>query len=449
MCSLYNPTTSFKAGLMLNRLCFFATRTNMSGITKLFYQISHLSRIITFIKTHALFFPFSRLWSFYRNTFYSSSRHFAIMSISAVNRQANRHSKTFSKQTAFNAFFGPVRGIWAGFFPRQAGPLSWHHPSTAMTSQYLLTHHNLPTPLPKVSEKFQLVPTPEIVSAPYCWNKYLFHSMRSTGNRFAIRKISHPLLCDPALSVCRHQNDGYSDVWVSMARFFPIIRLKFCIDFLFFVFSSLNPFKGTIASDCIGYSGVIRIGSKSNYVEAFSIPSASNYPTIVPGDRFLANKLSYKNNDPKRGDLIVFLSPHNRRMNYIKRVVAIAGDTVEIKDGQVYVNDRKLPRQKLDPAVLDNIRIKIDGKPLEGDIFEETNGDAKYKIFLTKNLNDNTSHDLAKTTVPKYHCFVLGDNRNLTHDSRNFGPISLATIKGRADYLYYPAMDRSRFGKLK
>jgi len=260
--SLYNPTTSFKTGLMFNRLCFFATRTNMSGITKFFYQISHLARIITFIKTHALFLPFSRLWSFYRNTFYSSFRHFAIMSISTINRQANRHSKTFSKQTAFNTFFGPVRRVWAGFFPLQAGPLSWRHPSTAMTSQYLLTHHNLLTPLSRVSEKFQLLPTPEIGSAPYCWNKYLFHSMHSIGSRFVIRKIFHPSLCGPVLSACRHQSDACLDALISMARFFSITRLKFYIGFLFFVFSSLNPFKGIIASDYIGYSGVIRIGSK-------------------------------------------------------------------------------------------------------------------------------------------------------------------------------------------
>jgi len=234
----------------------------MSGITKLFYQISYLTRIITFIKAHALIFSFSWFRPFYRNTFYRCLYHFAIMPIGTVNRQANRYARCFGKQTAFNAFFGPVRRIWACFFPRQAGPLSWHHPSIAMTNRYLLTHHNLPTPLPKVFEKFQLVPTPEIVSAPYCWNKYLFHLMRSIDSRFAIRKISHPLLCDPALSFCRHQSNACLDALVSMARFFPITRLKFCIGFLFFVFSSLNPFKGIIASEYIGNSGVIRIGSK-------------------------------------------------------------------------------------------------------------------------------------------------------------------------------------------
>lgn len=261
MGSLNNPAASPETGLMFNRLCFFATRTNMSGVTKRFHQVSHLVRIISFIEAHPLFFPFRRFGSFHWNTFYRRLRHFAIMSIGTLNRQANRHPGTFGKQTAFNAFFSPVRRIGAGFFPRQAGLLSWHHPWIAMTSQCLSIRHNPAKPSSKVSEKRRLLPIPGIVNGLCCWNKYRFHSRHSIGSRFAIRKISHPWLCDPALSACRRQSDACSDVLLSTARFFSIIRLKFCTDFLFFVFSSLNPFKGIVAADYIGDSGVIRIGS--------------------------------------------------------------------------------------------------------------------------------------------------------------------------------------------
>jgi signal peptidase I len=197
-----------------------------------------------------------------------------------------------------------------------------------------------------------------------------------------------------------------------------------------------------------GGSTQIAFNVRATLLEAFRVPTASNYPTIDPNDRLLANKLAYKKSDPKRGDLIVFLNPENRRMNYIKRVVAIAGDTVEIKEGQLYINDEKLQRQKLAQSTLDNIRVEVKGKPLEGDIFEEANGDAKYKIFLTGHPDDYTSCDFAKITVPEHHCFVLGDNRMNSYDSRHFGPIPLATVKGRADYLYWPAKDWSRFGRI-
>ena len=198
-----------------------------------------------------------------------------------------------------------------------------------------------------------------------------------------------------------------------------------------------------------GGSTQLAFNIRTSILEAFRVPAASCYPTIVPNDRLLANKLAYKNKDPERGDLIVFLNPKNRRENYIKRVVAIAGDTVEIKDGQILINDKQLQQQKVVQSELDDIKIEYDGKPLEGELFEEANGDARYKIFLAGPPHNQSSTDFAKMTVPEHHCFVLGDNRNLSFDSRNFGPVPLATIKGKADYLYWPAKDWSRFGRLK
>lgn len=192
----------------------------------------------------------------------------------------------------------------------------------------------------------------------------------------------------------------------------------------------------------------LALNVRTNYIEAFRVPAASNYPTLAPGDRFLANKLAYRNNDPKRGDLVVFMNPENRRMNYIKRVVAIGGDTVQIKDNELYVNGRKLQRRQLADSTLDETTIRTGGRLLKGDVYEETNDDATYKIFLQSQADPNLAN-LASVTVPKYHCFVLGDNRNSSEDSRRFGPVPLAAIKGRADYLYWPAKDWSRFGSLR
>lgn len=197
----------------------------------------------------------------------------------------------------------------------------------------------------------------------------------------------------------------------------------------------------------MGVSAAYSLYLRVNYMEAFRVPTTSNYPTMAPGDRFLANKLAYKNKDPKRGDLVVFVNPQNRRVNFVKRVVALAGDTVEIRDNDLYINGQKLERTRLDDSILSKIKIEVQGKMLDGDIYEETNNSAKYKIFL-KSGAEPKSANFAKVTVPDYHCFVLGDNRNMSEDSRHFGPVPLATIKGRADYLYWPAKDWSRFGRL-
>ena len=187
---------------------------------------------------------------------------------------------------------------------------------------------------------------------------------------------------------------------------------------------------------------------RANYLEAFRVPAASCYPTIIPGDRLLANKIAYKNTDPERGDLIVFLNPEDRRVTYIKRVVAVEGDTVEQKDYELYVNGQKLHRESLPESMLDKIEITVCADALQGTIFEERLGDAKYKILMPKPPRDQALSDFGPVTVPKQHCFVLGDNRHNSRDSRHFGPIPLSTVKGRVDYLYWPAKDWSRFGRI-
>ncbi|UCC97785.1 MAG: signal peptidase I [Phycisphaerales bacterium] len=184
-------------------------------------------------------------------------------------------------------------------------------------------------------------------------------------------------------------------------------------------------------------------------LEAFRVPTASCYPTILPNDRILANKSVYQTNGPQRGDLVVHICPENRHSNYIKRVVALAGDTVEVRDGRLYINGKELPRRELPASTPEEIRIQAGEDILEGRVFEETNGNARYRIFSAGPPDEQSADDFEKTAVPEHHCFVLGDNRNLSRDSRHFGPVHLGLIKGRADYLYFPAKDWSRFGKIR
>ncbi|MBN2590969.1 MAG: signal peptidase I [Sedimentisphaerales bacterium] len=197
-----------------------------------------------------------------------------------------------------------------------------------------------------------------------------------------------------------------------------------------------------IVSGCTIGSGLYL---RDQCLEAFSVPTASCYPSILPGDKILASKNAYKNTDPQRGDLIVFINPENRHVKFIKRVVAIAGDTVEMKNNELYINGQKLKVEKLPDSIFDKIRLDDSTK---GEFYQETNDKTQYKILLSDSPEKFTQQDFEKTTIPKYHCFVLGDNRNNSYDSRNFGCVPLATIIARADFVYWPAKDFSRLGGL-
>lgn len=199
-----------------------------------------------------------------------------------------------------------------------------------------------------------------------------------------------------------------------------------------------------IQGSCLGYALHVR----STLFEAFRVPAASEYPNIVPNDRLLADKIAYRKADPEVGDVVIFRPPSETwRMNYIKRIVALGGDTVEIKDGVLYVNDKALPRRQLGPG---RTHVRNDDgsvRVMEGDIFAETNGRVTYKILLKSGRSEAVS-DFPKMTVPEHYCFVLGDNRDYSFDSRQFGPIPYAVIVGRADYIYWPADTWARFGRI-
>ena len=211
----------------------------------------------------------------------------------------------------------------------------------------------------------------------------------------------------------------------------------------------------------LGYA----LHARDKCIEAFWVPHASMYPTILPGDRLLANKAAYRATDPQRGDLVIFTPLHQRQVKWIKRVIALAGDTVEIKQGQVFVNDKAFERKALPDWTLATLKAQYpEGSRkrqlINGMIYEESNGRTTYTILSSgrttnticqRGQGDEASVDLSnvpKTTIPKHHCYVLGDFRDNSYDSRLFGPIPLATIVGRADYLFWPVKSWSRFGPI-
>lgn len=176
---------------------------------------------------------------------------------------------------------------------------------------------------------------------------------------------------------------------------------------------------------------VVALLIKSFLLQAFYIPSASMEPTLVEGDRVLVEKVSYRFDGPERGDVIVFEKdlvvpgaapedeslggrildsfrglfgfPTGTEQDFIKRVMAVGGDKIEGRDGKVYVNDELVDEPYL-----------VEGQQ---------------------------TSPFGPAEIPEGKIFVMGDNRNNSDDSRNFGPIDADAVVGHAFLLIWPPND--------
>lgn len=182
-----------------------------------------------------------------------------------------------------------------------------------------------------------------------------------------------------------------------------------------------------------GWGAYVRAG----IVQAYRIPTRSMAPTIRPGDRVFTNKLAYREEPVRRGDVVVFPNPNARHQAQIKRVVALAGDRVAMRDGALIVNGEELPRE---PAA--GPAPEADPE-LAGTVAFEANGESRYRVLLApKGERGDCCRDLAERTVPDGHCFVLGDNRDRAQDSRSYGPVPLADLVGRVERVWWPRWEK-------
>ncbi len=131
------------------------------------------------------------------------------------------------------------------------------------------------------------------------------------------------------------------------------------------------------------------------------VEGTSMLPTLENEDRLFINKFAYRVGEIHRGDVVVFLYPHDHSKSYIKRVVAVSGDRIRIDRGQVYVN----------------------GKPLR-------------ENYVPLRFTDERSQ--AEMVVPAHEYYVLGDHRSVASDSRDFGPVERDLIYGKATFVYWP-----------
>jgi signal peptidase I len=165
---------------------------------------------------------------------------------------------------------------------------------------------------------------------------------------------------------------------------------------------------------------VIALFIRTFVVQAFKIPSGSMKPTLQIGDHILVNKfiygvkIPYLNTvllpvkDPQRGDIVVFKFPLDPRKDFIKRVIGIPGDVVEIHDKAIYIN-----RQRLNH----DVGVYSDPHVIAGNLRPRDN--------------------LGPITVPKGALFVMGDNRDESFDSRFWGFVPLRDVSGKAFIIYW------------
>ncbi len=192
-------------------------------------------------------------------------------------------------------------------------------------------------------------------------------------------------------------------------------------------------------------AAVVALFIRQFIVEAFKIPSGSMIPTLTIGDHLLVNKFIYGPRipftdsrfftweQPMRGDIIVFKFPENESKDFIKRVVGLPGDKIEIKNGVLFINDQ--------PVKVTELSAYDSGdqgagppyyrKPI---LLQEQLGAVNHRILY---LHDQSGYNFGPILVPKDSVFVMGDNRDNSQDSRYWGFVKENKILGKALIIYW------------
>ncbi len=161
-------------------------------------------------------------------------------------------------------------------------------------------------------------------------------------------------------------------------------------------------------------------------VQAFQIPTGSMEPTLLIGDFLLVNKMTYvrpviplegailPRKNLARGDIVVFKYPEELNRDFVKRIIGLPGETLEIRNKQVYIDGQ---------SIEETYKVHNDSQVYAGD------GIYSYDSLIRDNFGP--------VTVPVGHCFVMGDNRDNSHDSRYWNFLPLDNIKGRPWVIYF------------
>jgi len=203
----------------------------------------------------------------------------------------------------------------------------------------------------------------------------------------------------------------------------------------------------------IFYAVLIAVVVRTFAYEPFNIPSGSMMPTLLVGDYLFVSKFSYGYSryslplsipilpervlfsEPKRGDVVVFKLPSDNKTDYIKRIVGLPGDKIQVIKGILNINGKPVKRKRIDEFVDDQVNGRLKRIPQ----YIETLPNGKEHLILEQN-DDGYMDNTALYEVPEGHYFGMGDNRDNSRDSRfldGVGYIPKENLVGRAEFKFF------------
>lgn len=210
------------------------------------------------------------------------------------------------------------------------------------------------------------------------------------------------------------------------------------------------------------YAVLIAVVIRSFLFEPFRIPSGSMYPTLEVGDYLFVSKYTYGysrysfpggiipfkgriwSDMPQRGDIVVFKFPVDNKTDFIKRVIGLPGDTIEVKRGRLYINDKMVERESVGKYTVDEFVIR----PENYTEYTETLPEGFKHNILEVSDHEPQVDNTTKVTVPEGHIFVMGDNRDRSDDSRvSVGFVPVENLVGKARFLFFSHNDKGAWYK--